>query len=142
MPSELAKEHGIGPARVCELQALAELARRAEVGSARGAVIGDPETLRRWLRLRLRDLKHEIFAVLLLDARHQVIRFQTLFQGTRWGERPPPKLRAALSDGAAAVIVVHNHPSGVPEPSRADVRITARLKAAWNLSTCACSIIL
>ena len=136
MPSDLAKEHGIGPARVCELQALAELARRAEVEPpARGAVIGDPETLRRWLRLRLRDLKHEIFAVLLLDARHQVIRFQTLFRGTLDGASVHPRevVRAALSDGAAAVIVVHNHPSGVPEPSRADVRITARLKAGLEL---------
>jgi DNA repair protein RadC len=136
MPSDLVKERGIGPARVCELQALAEIARRAEVEPlVRGAVIGDPESLRRWLRLRLRDLKHEIFAVLLLDARHQVIRFQTLFRGTLDGASVHPRevVRAALSDGAAAVIVVHNHPSGVAEPSRADVRITARLKAGLEL---------
>ena len=136
VPSELAKEHGIGPARICELQALAELTRRAAAEPlARGAVIGDPESLRRWLRLRLRDLKHEIFAVLLLDARHQVIRFHTLFRGTVDGASVHPRevVRAALADGAAAVILVHNHPSGVAEPSRADVRITARLKAGLEL---------
>jgi len=136
VPSELAKEHGIGPARICELQALAELTRRAAAEPlARGAVIGDPESLSRWLRLRLRDLKHEIFAVLLLGARHQVIRFHTLFRGTVDGASVQPRevVRAALADGAAAVILVHNHPSGVAEPSRADVRITARLKAGLEL---------
>lgn len=136
VPSELARERGIGPARVCELQALAELARRAQAEPlVRGAVIGDPESLRRWLRMRLRDLKHEIFAILLLDARHRVIRFHTLFRGTVDGASVHPRevVRAALGDGAAAVILVHNHPSGVAEPSRADVRITARLKAGLEL---------
>ena len=88
-----------------------------------------------WLRVHLRDLRHEIFAVLLLDARHRVIRFEALFRGTIDGASVHPRevVRSALEQGAAAVVLVHNHPSGVAEPSRADVRITARLKSALEL---------
>ncbi len=134
--SELARTRGVGPARVAELRAMGELARRALAEPlARGAVISDPEATRRWLRLRLRDLQHEVFALLLLDARHQVIRFEALFRGTIDGASVHPRevVRTALAHGAAAVVLVHNHPSGVAEPSRADVRITARLKAALEL---------
>lgn len=133
---ELVRTRGVGPARVAELRAMGELARRALAEPlARGAVISDPEAVHRWLRLRLRDLQHELFALLLLDARHQVIRFEALFRGTIDGASVHPRevVRTALAHGAAAVVLVHNHPSGVAEPSRADVRITARLKAALEL---------
>ena len=133
---ELARTRGVGPARVAELRAMGELARRALAEPlGRGAVISDPEAVHRWLRLRLRDLQHELFAVLLLDARHQVIRFEPLFRGTIDGASVHPRevVRSALGHGAAAVVLVHNHPSGVAEPSRADVRITARLKSALEL---------
>lgn len=134
--SELGLMRGVGPARIAELRAMGELARRALAEPlARGAVISDPQAVHRWLRLRLRDLQHEVFALLLLDARHRVIRFEALFRGTIDGASVHPRevVRTALAHGAAAVVLVHNHPSGVAEPSRADVRITARLKAALEL---------
>jgi DNA repair protein RadC len=134
--SELELARGVGPARVAELRAMGELSRRALAEPlARGAVISDPQAVHRWLRLRLRDLQHEVFALLLLDARHRVIRFEALFRGTIDGASVHPRevVRTALAHGAAAVVLVHNHPSGVAEPSRADVRITARLKAALEL---------
>lgn len=134
--AQLGRLRGVGPARVAELRAMAELSRRALAEPlGRGAVLSDPGTVGRWLRIHLRDLRHEVFALLLLDARHRVIRFESLFRGTIDGASVHPRevVRSALEHGAAAVVLVHNHPSGVAEPSRADVRITARLKSALEL---------
>ncbi|HSG88377.1 MAG TPA: DNA repair protein RadC [Pseudomonadales bacterium] len=127
---------GMGPARISELAAIGEIGRRVLLERLpRGDVISDPEAVRRWLLGELRDLDHEVFGLLLLDARHQVIRFERLFRGTIDGASVHPRevVRTALDLGAAAVVLVHNHPSGVAEPSRADVRITARLKSALEL---------
>lgn len=127
---------GLGPARIAELAAIGEIGRRVLAERLpRGDVISDPEAVRRWLLGELRDLEHEVFGLLLLDARHQVIRFERLFRGTIDGASVHPRevVRTALDLGAAAVVLVHNHPSGVAEPSRADVRITARLKSALEL---------
>ncbi|TVS14527.1 MAG: JAB domain-containing protein [Gammaproteobacteria bacterium] len=135
-PAELLGCAGIGPARVSELAAIAELGRRmlAEQVS-RGTVISDPVAVRHYLLGTLRDLEHEIFGCLFLDSRHRVIRFERLFRGTIDGASVHPRevVRAALAANAAAVVLVHNHPSGVAEPSRADVRITGRLKSALDL---------
>lgn len=127
---------GIGPARACEFAAIAEIGRRVLAERLpRGAVISDPEAVQRFLLGALRDLDHEVFALLLLDARHRVIRFEPLFRGTIDGASVHPRevVRTVLEAGAAAVVLVHNHPSGVAEPSRADVRITARLRSALEL---------
>lgn len=127
---------GLGPARIGGLAAIGEIGRRVLAERViRGDVISDPESVRRYLLSELRDLEHEVFGLLLLDARHQVIRFERLFRGTIDGASVHPRevVRACLACGAAAVILVHNHPSGVAEPSRADVRITARLKSALEL---------
>lgn len=135
-PAALCEVPGIGPARVSELGAVAEIGRRVLAERLqRGDVVSDPGAVRRFLLAELRDLEHELFALLLLDARHRLIRFERLFRGTIDGASVHPRevVRTALATGAAAVVLVHNHPSGVAEPSRADVRITARLKAALEL---------
>ncbi len=135
-PAELLGCVGIGPARVCELAAIGELGRRVLAEPVlRGQVISSPDRVRDYLLGTLRDLEHEIFACLLLDARHRVIRFERMFRGTIDGASVHPRevVRTALAANAAAVVLVHNHPSGVAEPSRADVQITDRLKRALEL---------
>ena len=84
---------------------------------------------------RLHHLGHELFCCLYLDNRHRVLRFDELFRGTIDGTSVYPRevVKEALDINAAAVILAHNHPSGVAEPSRADERITKRLKSALEL---------
>jgi DNA repair protein RadC len=83
----------------------------------------------------MRHLEHERFCCLFLDNRHRVLRFEELFRGTIDGTSVYPRevVKEALRVNAAAVILAHNHPSGVAEPSQADERITHRLKAALAL---------
>ena len=97
--------------------------------------ITSPQDTRSYLKVQLGHLEHEVFAVLFLDNRHQIIHFEKLFRGTIDGcsvySREVVKL--ALQHNAAALIIAHNHPSGVPEPSNADEKITHRLKEALAL---------
>ncbi len=127
---------GMGPAKYARLQATVELARRF-LGEdiQRGASLTSPEATRRYLTAQLRDLPHEVFACLFLDNRHRVIEFVELFRGTINGASVYPRevVRAALARNAAAVILCHNHPSGHPEPSEADRRLTRRLTDALAL---------
>jgi DNA repair protein RadC len=90
---------------------------------------------RRFLTARLRDLPYEVFACLYLNTRHHIIAFEELFRGTLDGATVHPRevVRQAIAYNAAALIVVHNHPSGVAEPSRADEAITRRLSEALAL---------
>ena len=85
--------------------------------------------------MRLAPQPYELFAVLWLDNRHRVIAFEELFRGTIDGASVHPRevVRAAIDHNAAACIFAHNHPSGVEEPSQADLRITNRLKDALDL---------
>lgn len=134
--AELGAVRGIGPARLAVLKALPELARRYfEAGLVVGEPLSCPADTERFLRARLRDLQHEIFCCLFLDNRHRVLHFAELFRGTIDGTSVYPRevVKEALGRNAAAVIVAHNHPSGVAEPSQADERITRRLKAALEL---------
>lgn len=87
------------------------------------------------LQALLADYEHEVFALLHLDSRHRVIAFQELFRGTLDGASVYPRevVKAALERNAAAMILVHNHPSGDPEPSQADRNLTHKLKEALNL---------
>lgn len=80
-------------------------------------------------------LEHEVFAVLFLDAQNRLIRYEELFRGTltQTSVYPREVLKAALACNAAGVILAHNHPSGFPEPSRADVAITTTLQQALAL---------
>lgn len=132
----LASEHGLGEVRLSILQALPELARRFyEQALPVGEAIRSPLDTEAFLMARLRDLPHELFCCLYLDNRHRVLSFEELFRGTIDGTSVYPRevVKQALKVNAAAVILAHNHPSGVAEPSQADERITRRIKAALEL---------
>lgn len=135
-PSELCACAGLGPAKAAQLHAALELGRRFLAEQLeRGDVLTSPEATRAYLASRLRHLPHEVFTCLFLDNRHAVIVTEELFRGTIDGASVYPRevVRQALAHNAAAVIFAHNHPSGVAEPSSADIRITERLKAALAL---------
>ncbi len=129
-------ENGVGKAAAASLGSLAEIARRyfAEALPV-GEAIRSPADTESFLHARIRHLGHEMFCCLFLDNRHRVLRFDELFRGTIDGTSVYPRevVKEALAVNAAAVILAHNHPSGVAEPSQADERITARLKAALDL---------
>jgi DNA repair protein RadC len=127
---------GLGTAKFAELQAVLELSRRYLMSRVRGQdVLTSPDATRDYLKMRLYGLPHEIFACLFLDNRHRVICYEELFQGTIDGASVHPRevVRHVIRTNAAAVIFAHNHPSGVAEPSQADLRITQRLKDALAL---------
>ena len=122
---------GVGPVKYAQLQAAAELARRvAQENLQRGQVLTNPDLTRDYLMRQLADRSYEVFAVLLLDSQHRVIQFVELFRGTIDSASVYPRevVSLVLEKKAAAVIVCHNHPSGIAEPSQADRRITERLK--------------
>jgi len=100
-----------------------------------GTSIRSPMDTEHFLKARLSNLEHELFCCVYLDNRHRVIAFEELFRGTIDGTSVYPRevVKSALQHNAAAVILAHNHPSGVAEPSQADERITKRLKAALEL---------
>ena len=129
-------EAGLGPARFAELQAAIEISRRQLSESLRaGPSLTTPRVTCDFLSAKLRDLEHEIFCCLYLDKRHRLIHYEELFRGTIDGASVHPReiVKLALQRNSAAVIVAHNHPSGVAEPSQADELITQRLKEALAL---------
>jgi DNA repair protein RadC len=132
----LAEIPGLGGAKLAQLQAALELARRAlrEDLASRDA-LSSPRAVRDYLRLVLSGREHEIFVVLLLDAQHRVIATEELFRGTltQTSVYPREVVKCALRHNCAAVIFAHNHPSGVAEPSHADELLTRSLKAALTL---------
>jgi len=127
---------GLGGAKLAQLKAALELARRAlrEEISARDA-LSSPRAVRDYLRLALAGREQEVFMVLLLDAQHRVIASEELFRGTltQTSVYPREVVKCALGHNAAAVIFAHNHPSGVAEPSHADEILTRSLKTALAL---------
>lgn len=134
--STLLDQPGLGPAKSAQLLAVTELARRHLYETVkRSPPLESPGDTQRYLQCVLRDKPNEVFACLFLDSRHRVIAFEELFQGTIDGATVYPRVVAerALRLGAAALIVAHNHPSGVCEPSMADQAITRRLKDALDL---------
>jgi DNA repair protein RadC len=134
--SRFCAERGLGEAKFVQLQATLELSRRHLASRlAREEALTSPSLVRAYLASRLRHLGHEEFAALFLDSQHRVIRFESLFRGTLDSASVYPRevVKRALELGAGALILAHNHPSGVAEPSDADRRITARLKEALAL---------
>jgi DNA repair protein RadC len=101
----------------------------------RGALLTSPQRVREYLTVKLGALDHEIFGLVLADTRHRVIEYVELFRGTIDGASVHPRevVKLALEKHAAAVILVHNHPSSVQEPSHADEAITRRLREALAL---------
>jgi len=127
---------GLGTAKYVQLQAGLEMARRYLAERlVRGDALTSPQDTRDFLMARLRGYPHEVFACLFLDSRHRMVSFEELFFGTIDGASVHPReiVKRALSHNAAAVILAHNHPSGVAEPSRADEMLTRRLKDALAL---------
>lgn len=130
---EFCSHLGLGPAKFALMQAMLEMSHRyLEAELKRGEGLTSPEAAGRYLKLKLRDLPHEVFALLLLDNQHRVVHFEVLFRGTIDGASVYPRevVKLVLAHNAAAVIMAHNHPSGIAEPSNADELITNRLKEA------------
>jgi len=127
---------GLGPARYAALQAALELARRHSLELMQhGPALLNPAGTRDYLSLRLRDLDYEVFCCLYLDNRNRVKACEELFRGTLDGATVHPRevVKQALAHQAAAVILAHNHPSGIAEPSQADELLTRRLRDALAL---------
>jgi len=130
---ELCARKGLGDSKYVALQAAVEIGQRCLAQRLmRGEALTSPDRAREFLRAKLQDLPHEMFCCLYLDTKHRVIRFEELFRGTIDGASVHPRevVRCALRHNAAAVIVAHNHPSGVAEPSAADSALTRRLQEA------------
>jgi len=130
---QLSGIRGIGPAKATQLQAALELSRRAlQARLTERDLFSSPDAVRDWLRLKLGSLPHEVFGALWLDAQNRLIRYEELFRGTlsQTSVYPREVIKSALAHNAAAVILAHNHPSGLTQPSRADETLTTSLKQA------------
>ncbi|NMH59801.1 RadC family protein [Alteromonas ponticola] len=127
---------GVGEVKFCLLKAAVELVTRQ---------LGEPlkvresfnhaEHVKRYLLAKLKDQQSEQFGLLLLDSQHQMLAYKVMFKGTINSAAVYPReiVKQVIEDNAAAVILVHNHPSGIAEPSDADVRITRQIKSALEL---------
>ena len=127
---------GLGQAKFVQLQACLEMSQRylAEQLTT-GDAINNPNEVKSYIQSRLVGRKNEVFAVLFLNNQHQILSFEELFFGTVNASSVHPRVvvQRALAINAAAIIVSHNHPSGVAEASHSDIDITRSLKAAMNL---------
>ncbi|EPL14658.1 DNA repair protein RadC [Pseudomonas sp. CF161] len=130
------RQLGLGPAKFAQLQAVVEMARRHLAEKLRReSVLESPLVVRDYLKSMLRHEPHEVFGCLFLDTKHRVLAFEALFQGSIDSTSVYPRqvVKRALAHNAAAVILCHNHPSGISEPSHADRVVTRRLKEALDL---------
>jgi DNA repair protein RadC len=135
-PEELARQGGIGPSRACALLAAFELGRRLHtVPPARRPVIRTPRDVAALVGPQMRHLDREHFKAVLLNTRHEVLEVAAVAVGGLDAAPIHPRevFKEAIRRSAAAVILVHNHPSGEPEPSDDDLRITVRLARAGHL---------
>ncbi|RTL41649.1 MAG: JAB domain-containing protein [Burkholderiales bacterium] len=133
---ELGGVKGLGPAKRAEIAAVLEITRRSlSQRLAEKPVMSDVAAVKTYVRLHLGGLGHEVFAALFLDAQLRLIAMETLFQGSLTSTTVHPRevVKRALTLGAGSVILAHNHPSGVAEPSRADEVLTRRLTDALAL---------
>lgn len=134
--AEFCSHHGLGPAKYVQLQAVLEMARRHSLERLQRAdALQNPDDTRAYISARIRHYPAEVFACLFLDSRNRVIAFEELFHGTIDGASVYPRevLRRCMTHNAAAVILAHNHPSGIAEPSQADIRLTRRLSETLAL---------
>lgn len=133
---EFCSAKGLGQAKYVQLQAVMEMARRYLAEALhREQAFTSAEDTRAYLISRMRDEPNELFAMLLLDSQHRLIAFKPMFQGTIDAASVYPRVlvKTALDLHAAAIILAHNHPSGVAEPSAADQQITRRIIDAMAL---------
>ncbi len=135
-PAGLQGVKGLGPAKRAELLAVMEMARRALAQQMQDAPVFDsPQRVKDYLGLHLGGRPQEVFAVLFLDAQHRLLRLEEMFHGTltQTSVYPREVVKRALALNAGAVVLAHNHPSGVAEPSRADEFLTQTLRSALQL---------
>ena len=133
---ELCAVPGVGEAKAAQLKAALELGKRALAGPlTKGAKITSSRDLFTHYHPTLRDLRHEVFKVILLDAKHAIMRDATVSEGslTLSIVHPREVFTLAVRESAAAVIFLHNHPSGDPTPSQEDRVLTARLVSAGKV---------
>ena len=133
---DLGTVKGLGPAKRAEIAAVLEIARRSlQQRLAEKPALNDVDTVKTFLRLHLGSLTREVFAVLFLDAQLRLIAMETMFHGSLTSTTVHARevVKRALELGAGAVILAHNHPSGVAEPSRADELLTRHLSQALAL---------
>jgi DNA repair protein RadC len=124
---------GIGKVTFARMQAALELSRRClNEKLKRDNVLQSSAATKAFLQAKLQDLQHEVFAGLMLDNQHRVINFEILFNGTLDQSAVYPReiIKRVLKHNAAAIIFVHNHPSGVTTPSQSDVQLTQELNKA------------
>jgi DNA repair protein RadC len=134
--ASFAQTKGLGQAKFTQLQAVHELARRALMEHVRrDTLLNSPQRVRDYLKLQLGRRDHEVFMALFLDAQNRLLESEELFRGTltQTSVYPREVVKRALHHNAAAVILAHNHPSGVAEPSRSDELLTQALKQALAL---------
>jgi len=134
--TEFCRHRGLGPAKYVQLQACLEIGHRhLQAQLEKKDLITCPEDTKRYLSSRLRDKDHEVFVCIYLDNKHHIVQYEELFRGTIDGATVHPRevVKQALAYNAAAMIIAHNHPSGIAEPSRSDEHITQRLKDALAL---------
>lgn len=134
--AQFCQGHGLGQAKYVQLQAVLEMSRRhLESSLLKGDAFTDATLTARYFKQRLRPHQQEVFACLFLDNQHQMLAFEELFFGTidQASVYPREIVKRALKHNAAAVILGHNHPSGIAEPSRADIQITRHIQQALDL---------
>lgn len=134
--ADFCRNKGLGSAKYAQLQAVLEMARRHLSASlAERDLLTSPQLVSKYLSARLRHQPREIFAVLFLDTQNRLLAYEELFQGTLDAASVYPRevVKATLRHNAASLILAHNHPSGVAEPSDADIHLTRRLQKALTL---------
>ncbi|MCF6191454.1 MAG: DNA repair protein RadC [Cocleimonas sp.] len=133
---QFCQSKGLGQAKYVQMQAVVEMSRRyLEEKIQRGDALENVSDVKNYLKSRLQHYPFEVFSCLFLDNKHRVIEYEELFRGTIDGASVHPRelVRRALHHNAAAIILAHNHPSGLAEPSQSDVQITSRLKQALEM---------
>jgi DNA repair protein RadC len=135
-PGDLRRVKGLGPAKRAEVAALLEIARRTlRQELAAVSAFDSPQAVKDYLALHLAHLPYEVFAVMFLDGQHRLLKFEEMFRGTLTHTSVYPReiVKRSLALNAGSVILAHNHPSGVAEPSRADELLTQALQSALLL---------
>jgi DNA repair protein RadC len=127
---------GLGEVRYAQLQAVREICRRSDfIHLQKESQISNSQQTIAYLKRRLRDKANETFSALFLDSQHRIIAYEELFSGTinTATVHPRPIIERVLHHNAAAIILAHNHPSGISDASTQDIAVTQRLKEALEL---------
>ncbi len=134
--SQFCQNKGLGKAKYVQLQAVVEMSRRyLHEKLQRGDAINNVDDVKNYLKSRLQHYPFEVFSCLFLDNKHRVIAYEELFRGTIDSASVHPReiVRQVLQHNAAAIVLAHNHPSGLAEPSGSDKAITHKLKQALGM---------